>query len=82
MLYCPESIVEFCQYYNKKCPNFCSLNGYCFNEKCVCRENWSGDDCNQCLGVLLNGVCTKGACPKGYYLSRNIECRQCEIGCM
>ncbi|EGR29169.1 leishmanolysin family protein, putative [Ichthyophthirius multifiliis] len=42
---CPENIQEFCGY-KKICPNFCSANGYCNNNKCYCIKGINSVDCS------------------------------------
>ena len=50
---------------NLFCKNHCNLNGYCFEGKCYCKPNFSGDDCSiprsDCL-TCINGDCIDGEC--------------------
>lgn len=43
---CPD-IPKFCKAKSVRCPNDCSLNGYCLvNNKCMCYSGYSGKDCS------------------------------------
>ncbi|EGR32693.1 leishmanolysin family protein, putative [Ichthyophthirius multifiliis] len=42
---CPKNIEQFCKF-KKICPNFCSSNGYCLQNKCVCSKGYFGNDCS------------------------------------
>ncbi|EGR33990.1 leishmanolysin family protein, putative [Ichthyophthirius multifiliis] len=42
---CPENINYFCGF-KKFCPNFCSANGFCLNNKCNCANKYIGNDCS------------------------------------
>ncbi|XP_060700363.1 integrin beta-4 isoform X2 [Hemiscyllium ocellatum] len=68
---------KYCQYSTLHCPRFagfmCNDHGECFEEKCICREGWTGDSCEcpisnaTCIdinGGLCNGngVCDCGRC--------------------
>ncbi|EGR26905.1 leishmanolysin family protein, putative [Ichthyophthirius multifiliis] len=42
---CPQNIQEFCGF-KKICPNFCSANGICLKNQCICVEGFIGKDCS------------------------------------
>ena len=47
------------------CSKLCENEGYCLTEeKCVCKDGWTGDDCSQ-------PVCDPGLC------SEYVQCQQC-----
>ncbi|EGR33956.1 leishmanolysin family protein, putative [Ichthyophthirius multifiliis] len=41
---CPDNIFKFCRY-KRFCPNFCSANGVCINNRCICLKGFYGPDC-------------------------------------
>lgn len=45
-LRCPD-LSNYCDEFSSRCPNDCSTNGYCLeNKKCFCLTGHSGDDCS------------------------------------
>jgi len=66
-LFCFEDsqIVPYCL---GRCPNDCSFHGECQNGKCVCSQEYSGNDCSVPLvcpgncGGASHGTCKNGVC--------------------
>lgn len=79
-LNCPPSLEEFCDSYSPRCKNFCSMNGYCFNGACTCKDGWGGEACERCVGLVLEGRCLL-KCPEGYY-AKEQDCTRCSQDCL
>ncbi|XP_072936320.1 integrin beta-PS-like [Epargyreus clarus] len=67
---------QFCEFYDKTCKSprgvLCSGNGVCTMGECVCKPNWSGDDCGRstderaCIAPYSHKVCSgNGDCFNG-----------------
>ncbi|XP_068690657.1 uncharacterized protein [Montipora foliosa] len=71
------------------CPNDCSFNGKCVNGSCVCRKDYTADDCSmsvyqrpRIIQLQSNGLCDKRVRPckkvtvmgSGFLNSTNLTC--------
>eukprot|EP01114_Cavostelium_apophysatum_P019221 TRINITY_DN6134_c0_g1_i1.p1 TRINITY_DN6134_c0_g1~~TRINITY_DN6134_c0_g1_i1.p1 ORF type:complete len:594 (+),score=66.01 TRINITY_DN6134_c0_g1_i1:106-1887(+) len=47
------------------CPNGCSNHGSCINSRCVCNQNYGGDDCSYWVSSLVEGSYSYGTAVPG-----------------
>ena len=61
----------------QRCPNDCTDqdHGTCNNGHCVCKDNWTGDDCSYRRGLLTNGVAVTGNIAPGEWVYYTFSAR-------
>ncbi|KAL4435263.1 hypothetical protein ABPG74_017355 [Tetrahymena malaccensis] len=77
-LACPKNYKTFCLQ-PSRCPNNCSMNGFCIRNNCVCQDYYAGLDCsNQCSSSTpyWNGAQCVASCPVNLYANPNNTCLQ------